>query len=111
MSDGWTVPIEFRTACPLDGHPCSSWTCLQDVCVGPEGNLPPGYRTPDAQRISAQVERDMMRQVLEAVCVRDGLSLESSVNPGEPARNYELALRLRIGEVFGLTNDPEVPHV
>jgi hypothetical protein len=48
-----------------------------------------------------------MREVLEAVCVRDGFSLESRVNPGEPARNYELALRLRIGHVFGLADSDQ----
>ncbi len=38
---------------------------------------------------------------------RDGLSIESSVTPGEPARNYELALRLGIGQVFGITAPKE----
>jgi hypothetical protein len=31
--------------------------------------------------------------------------LESPVTAGEPARNYELAMRLRIGQVFGLENE------
>jgi hypothetical protein len=44
----------------------------------------------------------LIREILEALCHRDGLSLESSVVSGEPARNYELALRLGIGHVFGL---------
>lgn len=44
----------------------------------------------------------LIREVLEALCRRDGLTLESSVVPGEPARNYDLALRLGIGCVFGL---------
>jgi hypothetical protein len=98
----WTVPVEHRPACPLSQKPCPSWTCLVDVCTD-GSDVPPGYGTPEAQRISAMVDRDLMREVLEAVCVRDGFSLESSVNPGEPARNYELALRLGIGHVFGLT--------
>jgi hypothetical protein len=46
---------------------------------------------------------DMVHEILEAVCMRDGLSLESTVDPGEPARNYELALRLGIGHVFGVS--------
>ena len=35
----------------------------------------------------------LIREILEALCRRDGLSLESSVVPGDPARNYDLALR------------------
>jgi len=44
----------------------------------------------------------LIREILEALCLRDGLPLESSVVPGEPARNYELAMRLGIGHVFGI---------
>lgn len=54
--------------------------------------------------MSARIVRD----VLEALCRRDGLSLESDAEPGQPARNYELACRLGIGHVFGLREpDPE----
>jgi hypothetical protein len=56
----------------------------------------------DPRLVSEQVSRDLVRAVLEAVCVRDGISLEGAVAPSEPARNYELALRLGIGHVFGL---------
>jgi hypothetical protein len=48
----------------------------------------------------------LIRDILESLCRRDGLSLESAVVPGEPARNYELALRLGIGHVFGLQDPP-----
>lgn len=48
------------------------------------------------------VPDDLIRDVLEALCCRDGLSLDSAAEPGEPARNYELADRLGIGHVFGL---------
>jgi len=48
----------------------------------------------------------LIRDILESLCLRDGLSLESAVVPGEPARNYELAVRLRIGHVFGLQEQP-----
>jgi hypothetical protein len=48
----------------------------------------------------------LIRDILESLCRRDGLSLESAVVPGEPARNYELALRLGIGHVFGLQKQP-----
>jgi len=34
-SDHWTVPSEHRPSCPLDGRPCTSWTCLVDVCDRP----------------------------------------------------------------------------
>ena len=48
----------------------------------------------------------LIRDILESLCRRDGLSLESDVMPGEPARNYELAVRLGIGHVFGLKDQP-----
>jgi hypothetical protein len=48
----------------------------------------------------------LIREILEALCRRDGLTLDSSVVPGEPARNYDLAMRLGIGHVFGI-RDPE----
>ena len=49
-----------------------------------------------------QAADSLIRDILESLCRRDGLSLESTVVPGEPARNYELADRLGIGHVFGL---------
>ena len=49
----------------------------------------------------------LIRDILEALCRRDGLSLESSVASGEPARNYELCLRLGIGHVCGLKDSGE----
>jgi hypothetical protein len=45
------------------------------------------------------------RTVLEALAQRDGVSLESDVEPGQPARNYELADRLGIGHIFGIGAD------
>lgn len=52
----------------------------------------------------------LVREILEALCRRDGLPLTSLIDVGggnsifraEPARNYELAIRLGIGEVFGV---------
>jgi hypothetical protein len=60
--------------------------------------------TPDQRTAAAEY---LMREILEAVCMRDGISTESAVVPGEPARNYEFALRLGIGHVFGLTAGEE----
>lgn len=57
--------------------------------------------------VRLQTERDMVRETLIALCKRDGLSLESSAEPGKPAANYELALRLGIGQVFGLGDRPD----
>lgn len=32
--DPWLVPEEHRPTCPLTaGLPCTSWTCLVDVCA------------------------------------------------------------------------------
>lgn len=31
--DPWLVPPEHRPTCPVSGEPCTSWTCLVDVCV------------------------------------------------------------------------------
>ncbi len=66
-------------------------------------------REREAAQARALAAEDLLREVLEALCTRDGLSLESDLDDGEPgpplrnwARNYELAARLRIGHVFGL---------
>lgn len=53
----------------------------------------------------AQADTRLVRDILEALCERDGLSLESNVLSGEPARNYELAQRLGIGHVFGIPEE------
>lgn len=45
----------------------------------------------------------ILRNVLEALSRRDSLGLESGVEPGHPARNYELAERLGISEAFNRT--------
>jgi hypothetical protein len=65
--------------------------------------IPTDLTDREAERIAAQVDRDLVREILEALCRRDGLPLTSDVTPGEPARNYELALRLGIGSVFGVS--------
>ena len=51
---------------------------------------------------SIEIHDAILRSVLEALCERDGIPLDSTADPGRPARNYELADRLRIGHVFGL---------
>ena len=63
----------------------------------------------EAAEARAEAAESLLRAVLEAACLRDGASLESSAEPGEPARNYELALRLGIGHAFGIgghVNEP-----
>ncbi len=49
----------------------------------------------------------LLREVLEEVCKRDGISLDSKVDPGKPARNYELMTRLGIDYLIGLQPEPE----
>lgn len=51
---------------------------------------------------AGQAAESLIRGILESLCRRDGLSTESAADPGQPARNYELADRLGIGHVFGL---------
>ncbi len=62
----------------------------------------------ETERLEAAVAAGdaLIREVLESLCRRHGLSLESAAAPGEPARNYELAMRLGIGHVFGLKEQP-----
>ena len=55
---------------------------------------------------TAEAAESLVRDILEALCLRDGLSLDSAADPGNPARNYELALRLGIGRAFGLKEQP-----
>lgn len=63
-----------------------------------------------AGEAAREAAEGLLRAVLEAACVNAGLSLDSDADPGAPARNYELALRLGIGRVFGLvaTEEPRV---
>ena len=51
---------------------------------------------------SVEVSDAILRQVLEALCERDTISLESAIEPGQPARNFELASRLGISHVFSI---------
>lgn len=65
--------------------------------------------TPEQQAAAVAAGDALIRDILEALCRRDGLSLESAIpgaEPGEPARNFELADRLGIGHVFGLKEQP-----
>jgi hypothetical protein len=71
----------------------------------PQEFLLPGRAEPGSDEARAAAE-SLVRDILEALCHRDGLSLESAAAPGEPARNYELADRLGIGRVFGLRELP-----
>jgi tRNA(His) 5'-end guanylyltransferase len=57
---------------------------------------------PALTAVAEVVEFSLVRDALEALCRQRGLSLDSEAAPGFPARNYELADRLGIGEVFGL---------
>ena len=70
-------------------------------------SVPPDCPLKQACKYFMQGKRDrLLRDVLEALCVRDGISLESSVVPGEPARNYELTERLGIGHVWEVRDEP-----
>lgn len=91
--DPWTVPPSMRPTCTVSGKPCTSWTCLVDECADKYTNL------------MRRMEHDLLRETLIALCERAGHSTMSSVDPGSPARNYELALRLGVGKVFGLPDD------
>lgn len=46
--------------------------------------------------LEAAVAVQLVNDILRALCERDGLSVESEVEPGKTARNYELADRLGI---------------
>ncbi len=61
-------------------------------------------RAQEARHLQARAEgaEELVAAILMAVCTRDGLSLDSEVDPGTPARNYELMDRLGIGHVIGL---------
>jgi hypothetical protein len=82
-------------------------TTSGNMAISPGGPL--DHRACDAkiarQRAGIVAADALIRGILEALCQRDGLSLESGVTPGEPARNYDLALRLGIGHVFGLKEE------
>jgi hypothetical protein len=70
----------------------------------PHAPFPMEDPQPAPERLAASDR--IVRDILESLCRRDGLPLESTVVPGEPARNYALAERLGIGHVFGLPDEP-----
>lgn len=35
IEEKWLVPVQHRPSCPLTSRPCSSWSCLVDVCAWP----------------------------------------------------------------------------
>lgn len=53
-------------------------------------------------KIEAETNGALVREILEAMAVEQGVSLESDIEPGQPAPNYKLAIRLGIGQVFGV---------
>lgn len=92
---------------PPDGD---GWELVQTIHVPPSPELRPqrlgsvrlGSLVHVWQARRTRPDPAVARDILEALCRRGGLSLDSDVEPGRPARNYELALRLGIGEVFGV---------
>src|SRR6185437_282420 len=61
----------------------------------------------DRSLIELQVNGTLVREILEAMCRKQGISLESPFDPDEAARNYTLAQRLGIGHVFGISDTEE----
>ena len=97
----------YRAAIP-------EWVC--NVPAGPYAELSPALRQgfeaiASREQLAAGMlaEADLVRGILESLCRRDGLPLESAAIPGEPAANYELAVRLGIGHVFGLPAGQGLP--
>lgn len=88
---------------------CSA--CLKEACA--QGVLMcDGARAANFILIHARHEEkcplchtnsQIIRSILEAVCRRDGVTLDSGIEPGQPARNFELADRLGIGGAFNET--------
>lgn len=60
-----------------------------------------GQRSPDAVHAELDAAVKLVRDILVAVAEGDNVSLESSAEPGTPARNYELAERIGIGHILG----------
>lgn len=76
------------------------------VTAGMRGAFPAAFESGPLSPLPGGVaEAALVRDILVALCERDGLALDSAVEPGGSARNYELALRLGIGQVFGLRQD------
>lgn len=61
------------------------------------------YSTHDC--IYATTALALVRDILEALCEKSSISLDSSADPGKPARNYELMDRLGIGHLNGGPRD------
>lgn len=100
-------PAALGAAAPFGANPGDN-ASVDETAVTVSSSGIYEYPAEVVRRRAAEAEAAtaLVREILEAVCLRDGLSLESSVEPGKPARNYELALRLNIGHVFGLGEGP-----
>ena len=57
----------------------------------------------DADAVRLEAAEQVTRDILVALCERGGVALDSDSEPGTPARNWELAVRLGIGQIFGIT--------
>ncbi len=55
----------------------------------------------------SEVEMEVVRAILEAMCRKQQISLVSAFGSDEPAANYVLAQRLGIGSVFGIPDNEE----
>ena len=109
---GWHAAVTAASGWPMCPNGCGcrlgsvdadSRDCACDgLCCYGEIEVSEVFAERDRLRAQAEAGDRIIRDVLESLCRRDGLPLESTVTPGEPARNYELADRLGIGSVFGL---------
>ena len=58
-------------------------------------------------RIEAEGSSKLVREILEAMCRKQGLAIISEFDPSTSAANYVLAQRLGIGSVFGIPDHEE----
>ncbi len=64
-------------------------------------------KTSQRHEIEIQVNGQLVRDVLVAMCCKEGVSIVSPFDPDKEAANYLLAQRLGIGSVFNLPDTEE----
>jgi len=92
---------------------CLTEACAQGTALCPEArktSFPFTHAVHEDDCPICSTSTATIRSILEAVCRRDGISLESGIEPGQPARNFELAERLGIPGAFQAAADDVRRH-
>lgn len=76
---------------------CWAMSDAQHLLLPPDGDI-----EEVGECVRCRVHAELLREILEAMCAKHGISIESQYDDEDSARNYELIFRLGIGHVIGM---------